>query len=323
MSIGDQKLHREMLIALYEELDPNFRGYGGADTFERLSNEIESEGLRYHLERLEENRLIDYNGESLIRPTAEAIEKLDREGYNTFLESEARYDFLRIAYEFDRTRSGVYIDESDVGEEAELSDEQLERNRWYLSEKGLIEPDGQGYFELTADGRNRYEEYRDNGMPIPRTHPVQQFTQHTIEEGDREKVETVFQEIVELAREEVIVIDQFGTKDPLWEWLEYVPDVVDVTIFASDAEIDPEAEGNFRDYAENRTGETRLRYLDYDDYPFHSREVVRDREEGWIWDHTVPDSGGSHHTISQLRPVNLETDLEAFEEAWASAEEVE
>ena len=58
------------------------------------------------------------------------------------------------------------------------------------------------------------------------------------------------------------------------------------------------------------------RYLDYwEDYPFHSREIIRDREAGWVWNHTFADAGGRHHTISQLRPVNLENDLEVFDEA--------
>lgn len=158
-------------------------------------------------------------------------------------------------------------------------------------------------------------------MSIPRTHPLQRFTQHTIEQGDRDKAENVFREIVELASEEVIVIDAYA-KGRLYEMLEeHVPDVVDVKILMSHKEFDDENVELYEDYADGKSGDVELRYLDYyDDYPFHTREVIQDRAAGWIWDHTFADAGNRHHTISQLRPVNLENDLDAFDEAWEEAE---
>lgn len=322
MSAGDQKLHREILITIYENLDPDFRGYTDTDVIYDEFHDFDKTDLTYHIDRLEETRLLEWVAQRTLRLTPNAIEKIDREGYKTFLNDDSRYEFLRVVYEKERNEGVTYVSSDDVIEEAGLSDEEYQRNRWYLREKGLLDATGMGNFQLTGDGRNRYEEYRDQGMPIPRTHPLQQFTQHTIGEGEHEKVENIFRDIVELARNEVIVIDQFGTKDPLWEWLEHVPDVVDVKILASDREINDESTQKFEEYASERTGDTDLRYLDYYGYPFHSREVIRDREDGWIWDHTIPDSGKGHHTISQLRPVNLENDLDAFDDAWEDAEVV-
>lgn len=326
MSIGDQKLHRELLIEIYETLDPDFRRShvkvpSLLDDFEEIEDEQE---LWYHIGRLEENRLIEQTAGKMVQLTATGLEKLDQEGYETFLQSDVRYEILRLAYEQDRGSRHTYVDAHEIREELDVSDEVFQRNRWYLAEKGLIDLEGTRLnFQLTGQGRNRYEEYRDEGMPIPRTQPLQRFTQHTIEQGDREKVENVFREIVEIARDEVIVIDQFGTKDPLWDWLGHVPGSVEVKILASDKEIDDESIEDFQEFDGGRGGVTELRYLEYYDYPFHSREVISDREDGWIWDHTLPDSGGKHHTISQLRPVNLENDLEAFDEAWEEAEVVE
>lgn len=322
MSAGDQKLHREILITIYKNLNPNFREYIGTDVLYDEFGDLDGEQLTYHLNRLEENRLLEWTGRRMLQLTTDAIEKIDREGYDTFLIDDSRYEFLRVVYEKERNEGARYVSPDDIIEEADLSDEEYKRNRWYLREKGLLDATGMANFKLTGDGRNRYEEYRDQGMPIPRTHPLQQFTQHTIGAGDHEKVKNIFRDIVELSRDVVIVIDQFGTKDPLWEWLEYVPGVVDVKILASDREINEDSTQKFEEYAESRTGETELRYLDYYGYPFHSREVIRDRKDGWIWDHTIPDSGKGHHTISQLRPVNLENDLDAFDDAWKDAEVV-
>lgn len=324
MSISDLKLHRELLVTIYETLDPDFRQYVDIQAMLEDFDDLDEEELRYHLGRLEDNRLVEQSAQNLLQLTAEGIDKLDQEGYDTLLESDLRYDILRVAYEQDRGTIHVYITEDDICNELDITEEDAAPHIWYLAEKGLIDRAGTGGFQLTADGRTRYEEYRDEGMPIPRTHPLQRFTQHTIEQGDREKAENVFREIVEVAREEVIVIDAYA-KGRLYDMLEeHVPDVVDVKILMTDKEFDDENIELYENYADGKSGDVELRYLDYyGDYPFHTREVIRDREAGWIWDHTFADAGNRHHTISQLRPVNLENDLDAFDEAWAAAEPAE
>lgn len=324
MSIGDQKLHRELLISIYEALDHEFHGH--AETSSLLENfeDLDGQQLQYHLNRLEENRLIERRAAGTAQLTANGVEQLDKEGYDTFLQTDTRYEILRVAYEKEREEHVSYIDAEALREEIGISHDELHQNRWYLAEKGLINLEGHNLnFQLSGEGRNSFEEYRDEGMPIPRTHPLQRFTQHTIGQGDREKAENVFRAIVELAREQVIIVDMYA-KGFLYEMLEHVPSIVDVKILMSHKELSDENTDLYRQYSEGRGGEVELRYLNYwDDYPFHSREVIRDREAGWIWDHTFADAGGRHHTISQLRPVNLENDLEAFDEAWSEAEIVE
>ncbi|GGL67177.1 hypothetical protein [Halocalculus aciditolerans] len=325
MSVNDQKIHREILSYIYEAVSDDFRRYADpremAEEFENLN----LDELRYHLKRLEDNRQVEYRAQHSVRINAEGVEKLDREGYETLLDTDLRYEILRRAYEKDRGKPHAVIDRNEIFEELDVSIEEMKRNLWYLSEKGLIDLSGtSSHFQLEGEGRDRYEQYRDEGIPIPRTHPVQRYTQHTIEQGDREKAENVFRDIVEVAREEVIVVDMYA-KGRLYELLEsHVPSVVDVKILMSDQEVGEENIGLSREYNDGKDGDVALRYLDYwGEYPFHSREVIRDREAGWVWDHTFADAGGRHHTISQLRPVNLENDLEVFDEAWETAERVE
>lgn len=324
MSALDQKLHREILATIYDALHPEFQQHVRVLSMVEDFDHLDEEELQYHITRLEDNRLVERSAQHHVQITAEGVEQLNQDGYDTLLESDLRYKILHVAYDIDRGTTHVYINIGDICDELDISEAVLAPHIWYLSEKGLLDRTGAGHFQLTADGRNRYEEYRNDGMPIPRTHPLQRFTQHTIEQGDREKAENVFREIVEVAREEVIVIDAYA-KGRLYGMLDkYVPDVVDVKILMSDREFEDENIELYEDYADEKTGNVELRYLDYwDDYPFHTREVIRDREAGWIWDHTFADAGNRHHTISQLRPVNLETDLEAFDEAWAAAESVE
>jgi len=325
MSISDQKIHREILSFIYEEMKDDLRRDADLREMVEEFEDLGMDELRYHIERLQDNRQVEYRGKNHVQITVEGVEKLDREGYETLLDTDLRYEILRKAYEEDRGNTFVYIDGDSLFDELSASAEEIKRNLWYLSGKGLIDRSGMSNdFQLEGEGRDRYEQYRDEGIPIPRTHPLQRYTQHTIEQGDREKAENVFRDIVEVAREEVIVVDMYA-KGRLYDLLEsHVPSVVDVKILGSHKEIGEENIELYREFAEGKDGDVELRYLDYwEDYPFHSREVIRDREAGWVWDHTFADAGGRHHTISQLRPVNLENDLEVFDEAWEEAETVE
>lgn len=325
MSISDQQLHREILGCIYDALNPDFRRHANVPDMVDEFDELNLDELRYHINRLAENRLVERSAQHHVQLTPSGVEKLAQDGYETLLDFDLRYEILRVAYELDRGTPNAYINITEVREGLDVSEEAMDPQLWYLSQKGLIDLTGTSRdFQLTADGRNRYEEYRDEGIPIPRTQPLQRFTQHTIEQGDRDKAENVFRDIVEIARDEVIVIDAYA-KGRLYDMLEeHVPTAVDVNILMTDREIEEENIELYEEYAEGKDGDVELRYLDYrDEYPFHTREVIRDREAGWIWDHTFADAGNRHHTISQLRPVNLENDLKAFDQAWEEAESVE
>jgi len=326
MSEADQQLHREILIQIYEEQQENFRAtMVNVPSMVAEFEDLDRDEFEYHLERLQDDRNIERSAQHHVEITGNGVGKLAQEGYETFLESDLRYEILRIAYELDRGAAHVFIDQDDIADELDLPREELQPDIWYLFEKGLIELTGtNASIQLTGEGRNRYEAYRDEGMPIPRTDPIQRFTQHTIGQGDREKAENVFRDIVEVAREEIIVIDAYA-KGRLYQMMgEHIPSVVDVKILMSDREVEDDNIEQCEEFAEGRAGDVELRYLDYwDEYPFHTREVIRDREAGWIWDHTFADAGNRHHTISQLRPVNLENDLEVFDDCWENATTVE
>jgi len=60
-----------------------------------------------------------------MRITPDGVEKLAQDGYETFLDSNLRYEILRIAYEIDRGTSGAYIDQSDIAEELDVRPELL------------------------------------------------------------------------------------------------------------------------------------------------------------------------------------------------------
>lgn len=326
----DQKIQREILKFLYRVWEENPRGQMSAGEVGEELEEIFDNGHRYHLTRLDDNGYIDTESLSArhqyVNISTTGIEKLAQDGYETILEDDYRYVILRVLYEIDREKGGAahsYVGMDDIQEEIQLDDQTLKQNIWYLEEKGLVEtgPCGTTSVQITARGRNRYEEHRNN-TPIPRTHTGARWTQHTIAEGDFEKANNVFRDFVELAQDEVIIIDAYA-KAGLYEMLEAVPETVDVRVIGSDRQMNDEHREAYRAFTEGRSGETQLRYLEYDEWPFHGRYVIRDREDGYVWDHTFADSGSGQHTISEVRPVNLENTVDDFDQAWELGEVVE
>ena len=325
----DQKIQREILKFAYDEWTEAPRRYV---TFEQISeslSDVLDDDCRYHLTRLEDNGYLQSRSGRLrsLQVTPSGIEKLSRDGYDTILDDNHRYGILRELYELNRNkngRKGGYLGPNELLEDADVDDQVLRQNICYLEQKGLIEfVVGQRLqAEINARGRNRYEEYRDSNVPIPRIHATARWTQHMIADGDFDKAVNVFHHFVELARDEVIVVDAFA-KRGLYEMLEAVPSSVDVKVIGSHREIDDDHKDAYHAFADSRTGDTRLHYLDYDDWPFHGRYVIRDQEDGYAWDHTFADSGNGQHTISEIRPVNLETILERFKDAWNQGTVVE
>lgn len=327
----DQKIQREILKYLYQQWEENPRGQTNMGEMGDELEDIFDNGCKYHLTRLDDNGYIDTESLSAshqygnISPTG--IEKLAQDGYGTILEEDYRYAILRVLYEIDREKGGAahsYVGKDDIEEEIKIDDRALKQNIRYLEGKGLVET-GPGRIlsvRITSRGRNRYEEHRNNNTPIPRTHTDARWTQHTIAQGDFEKANNVFRDFVELARDEVIIIDSYA-KAGLYEMLEAVPDTVEVRVIGSDRQMNDEHRDAYHVFARERFGETELRFLEYDEWSFHGRYVIRDREDGYVWDHTFADSGSGQHTISEVRPVNLESTVADFDRAWKQSEGVE
>jgi DNA-binding MarR family transcriptional regulator len=328
MAASDEKIQREILQQVYDEHSQQIRRQAGFDAINEALDHIAEDDVVYHLTRMDDNRLVDIEGSlgqriSFVRITDEGVEKLDREGYETILDDDLRYVILEELYDIDREHagsSGVFVTRDELREDLGIDEQDFKVNVWYLKEKGLVEEQGGSHLEITAQGRNRFDEYQNEGISIPRTQPLTQWAQYSIARGDEERAMTIFRDIVELARNEIIIVDPFAQGKLYDEMLDDVPDVVDIKVLCTDREINEENKDKFSDLADGRSGETELRYLEYrGEWPFHDRLLFRDREDGWVWGHTFAHSGTKHHTINEMRPVNIETDLEKFEDAWDEA----
>lgn len=332
--MNDDKLQREILQEVYEKHKDAIRRQANFHEVNESLDHIERDDLMYHLTRMQDNGLVELDGSlssvriNFLGVTADGVELLDRDGYETILQDDLRYVILEALYEVDREnagRRGVFVSCEDLAEELGVDRQDFKVNIWYLKKKGLINEQGRaGHLQITSQGRNRYDEYQNEGIPIPRTKPLSQWTQHVIGKGDTEKAMNIFRDIVELARKEIIVVDPFAQGKLYDEMLTVVPSVVSIKILCTDQEIDDENKEKFSALSEGRTSEAQLRYLNYrGEWPFHDRLLLRDQEDGWVWGHTFAHSGTKHHTINQMRPVNVETDLEKFEDAWSEATVVE
>lgn len=328
---SDGRIRREILASVYSVHSQNIRYRAGFDeVYDSL--DFDSEDVVYHLSRMDDDRLVETKGGignsiSSVEITADGIERLDEKGYDTILKDDLRYVILEKLYVHDRenvTSSSFGVARSDLIDELDVGEQVFKVNVYYLKKKGLVEEEAGDYLDITAQGRNRFEEYRDEGIPIPRSKELTQWAQYSIEKGDEETAFNLFRDIVELAGEEILVVDPFAQGKLYTEMLPDVPDVVDIKVLCTDREVDEENKEKFNRLSQGRTGSTELRYLDYSDrWPFHDRLLFVDREEGWVWGHTFAHSGTKHHTINEMRPVNVESDLEKFDTAWEDAEEVQ
>lgn len=329
MASNDNKIQREILQQVYEEHSKMIRRRASFNDIDEELDHIERDDLIYHLTRMDDNRLVEIDGSlgqriNGVSLTEEGVEKLDRDGYETILQDDLRYLILESLYKIDREHAGspgVYVTRDELQDDLDVDEQEFKINIWYLKQKSFVEEMGAGgNLQITSQGRNRFDEYKDEGIPIPRTQPLTQWAQYSIAQGDTEKALTVFRDLVELARDEVIVIDPFAQGRLYEEMLEHVPDTVDIKVLCTDREINEDNRDKFSDLADGRTGDTELRYLEYrGEWPFHDRLLFRDREDGWVWGHTFAHSGTKHHTISEMRPVNVESDLEKFDDAWDEA----
>lgn len=167
----------------------------------------------------------------------------------------------------------------------------------------------------------------EEGTAIPNTQPLTRWTQHSVGPNESEKARNLFRDVVEVARETITIIDWYF-KAPAFELFNEVPDAVDIEILTSGRAFDDETE--YRDmvaeFADGRSGAVDVRYVEYYDFEarlFHARYLIRDEIEGWTWDQSFKDAGTTQHPISQVRPVNLESTMETFQEAWEQGDKID
>jgi len=325
MAEHDDKIQREILKWLYQRFeDEPWTEWGGKEIFDSLS-EYSREDIIYNVERL--------NGEFLqnepsmnskvarIQITPTGIEELYSQGYETILELETRYEILRALYRAIREDPGWgYIDRDELIAEADADEDQVDLNIWYLKEKRFVETRGGGgglfynKVKITQRGSERFEQFDEEGVEIPRIGSRQKFRQASIGPNESEKAKNLFRDFVEIAREEVIIIDRFA-REGLYDLLQHVPKGVEINVVTTDRVTGGDYPHRVNRFSQNHPT-IEVRYLPDDEWNFHDRYAIRDREDGWAWGHSFHDAGDTQHTASELRPINRETIIDQFETAW-------
>lgn len=339
MNESDRKVRREILKYVYDKFEESVLDRAGTEGLYEKLDEVDRNEIDYNLVRLRDERQIGFDvsmgGVHGMELTAEGIERLDQDGYDTVLEDEIRYDILQLLYETDREHpfGSAKLSSEDIAEELDVDEDRVLPAIGYLDLKELVDaavgsrPEAtyRGV-EITGRGRNKYELYVKEGTSIPNTQPLTRWTQHSVGPNEPEKAQNLFQSVVEVAQEKITIVDWYF-KEPAYDLLEGVPDTVDIEILTSERAFDDEDEyrGLVADFSEGRSGEVDVRYVEYYDFEarlFHARYLVRDKIEGWTWDQSFKDAGDTQHTVSEVRPVNLESTMETFQEAWEQGEQV-
>jgi len=320
----DEKIAREILKELYDQFkDVQYRGLTGDGLYEVLE-EYEQDDVAYVAERID-GEYVEVQGAlgqriSTIQITAAGIEKLHEDGCETIIDGNTRYDILEELYQLDRENTGVVFAERDELID-EIGDETLvDQNIWYLKEKRLIETHGGGgglFYHgarITDRGADRFEAYRNDGVEIPRTGTHRSLRQASIGPNESQQAEHLFRDFVELARDEVIIIDRYA-REGLYDLLQHVPNGVEIKVMTTDRVTGGGYQQRVSQFAQQHS-DIEVRYLSDSDWDFHDRYIIRDREDGWAWGHSFHDAGDTQHTASELRPINRESIESQFTAAW-------
>lgn len=330
MNERDQKIRDEILKLLCDQAeDDPYRSISLTQITDTLAT-YDNSDLRYIAERLdgEYAEVNQYMGGRMdLQIIPEGIEHLHERGYATILAQDTRYNILEHVYQKDRNSSGPgYVSRDNLLEAIAADQEEIDVNVWYLKEKRLLDTmTGGGSFygsvEITERGRKRWEAHRDEGTEIPQSSTFQSRHQTSIGPNQREEAENLFRDIVEVARNEVIILDRFARK-PLYEWLDHVQRGVTIRVLTTDRVIGDEYHQAVGDFQQSHA-EIEVRSISDSVWDFHDRYLIRDQVEAWAWGHSFHDSGDTQHTVSELKPVNRDTILEQFEERWSDGDTIQ
>lgn len=328
MSARDEKLRTEILKHLYELFKEDPAGFWTDQAFfDGLEGYDENE-IIYNVERMD-GQLLENRGAlgkriSMIHITPDGIEDLHQKGIPTILDGDTRYELLNILYSADRQQPGQgYIGREDLIEESSADEAEVHKNVWYLKEKHLVETSGGGggYFyhrlKITRRGSQRFEQYEEHGVGIPRVNGRASLRQASIGPDEPEKAENLFRDLVELSRDEVVIVDRFA-REGLYDLLRHVPEGVEIKVLTTDRVTGEDYRQRVTDF-ENQHSDIEVRYLSDSDWDFHDRYIFVDREDGWAWGHSFHDAGETQHTASELKPVNRDTIIKQFESGWKNA----
>lgn len=317
----DKKIRWDILKWLYDQFEESPRGrWSGEDFLDDLKQEFDEDDVVYNVERMD-GELLEKDstmGSRIygIHILPEGIERLHSEGYNTILDSENRYDILEILYQADRGNPGfAYLSKEEIADELDIDRNTVDQNIWYLKEKRLVdERSGSRDVGITDSGRSRYEQYLEDGTGIPRTESRSSLRQASIGPQESGKAENLFRDFVELSKEEVIIVDRFA-REGLYDLLEHVPSGVEIKVITTDRVMSQGYQQRVNQYRQQHSS-VEVRYLSDDNWNFHDRYIIRDREDAWAWGHSFHDAGDTQHTASELKPINREQIIDQFESAW-------
>lgn len=325
MKEEDKKIRREVLKWLYNGFEENPSAKWDGTALPDDLDQFDETDIEYVVGRMD-GELIDTEATTSspmhtidLRP--QGIEELHRQGFDTVLDNDARYEILTVLYQASRDEPRrPFVSREDLMDSVGFETEKVDQNIWYLKEKRLVERQGGlggGLFnrvKITEYGSEKYEAYQEDGIEIPSSLGVTSIRQASIGPGESGKAENLFRDFVELADDEVIVIDRYARK-PLYDLLGHVPSGVDIQVVTSEHVVNNDYEQRFRKF-ENNHPDVEVRYLDNSDWDFHDRYVIRDREDGWAWGHSFHDAGDTQHTASELKPVNRDRIIRGFQKAW-------
>ena len=107
-----------------------------------LGEDVEENEIEYALRRLDEEFLVDYspalNSRGSIRITPRGVEEYNTTN-STFLKTENWYSVLEYLQELDKQNPGAFWRGGSIRDDLEMDDTAVDRNIWYLKEKGLID----------------------------------------------------------------------------------------------------------------------------------------------------------------------------------------
>ncbi|WP_089649736.1 toll/interleukin-1 receptor domain-containing protein [Halobacterium hubeiense] len=114
----------------------------GDEVRDRLDEDIDHNTLHRVLQDMDSQLFIEHTAAlgslGTVSPRVKGIEKYS-ESNRSSLDKQNYLKILEYLIDVDNENPGEYVDSEDVREEVDLSDEEIERNIWYLNQKGQIE----------------------------------------------------------------------------------------------------------------------------------------------------------------------------------------
>jgi hypothetical protein len=322
----EQDAFRAVLKALYDAYHGQPRGSAYEVDLVPLTG-VDDKLSAYVVERYD-GQYWDQDGKlssglhAKIRP--EGVKLLRQMGEKTFLDDDLRFRILVELRNMSKTH-GPYasVDGEGLANALHRPLEDVMRNLVFLNAEGLIKLDQYVGPNVDVKIRKRGIEVADafersGGEPADAETPLGAY-QHIVGPNERAKAELMFRDQVELARNEVVIVDAYA-KPAVFDWLKHVPKGVNVRVLTTTKIVDTTYV--VRVQAEKAKHSLEVKHLPAKAFGLHGRFVIRDGARGWSWDASLADAGIKRHTVTELEPVNTQIHYTEFQKQWPNATEV-